>query len=82
MQEARGSSPLSSTFPQVNGLLRSWKMALSACNPSKLPEPEFLDWPEPMQVSSMLDDWCTAVSLPSLSDSQTNCQWMIQTPLG
>jgi hypothetical protein len=33
-----------------------------------------------MQVNSMLDDWCTAVSLPSLSDSQTNCQWMIQTP--
>jgi hypothetical protein len=57
-------------------------MALSACNPRKLPEPEFLDWPEPMQVSSMLDDWCTAVSLPSLSDSQTNCQWMIQTPPG
>jgi hypothetical protein len=34
MQEVRGSTPLSSTFPQVKCLLRSSKLALSACNPA------------------------------------------------
>ena len=36
MQEARGSSPLSSTFSQVKGILRSWKIAPERLQPSKL----------------------------------------------
>jgi hypothetical protein len=38
MQEVRGSTPLSSTFPQVKGRLRSSKMIFERLQPSKLPE--------------------------------------------
>jgi len=44
MQEARGSSPLSSTFQQVKGMLRAWKITSERLQPSKLSEAQVFVW--------------------------------------
>ena len=65
MQEARGSTPLSSTFSQVKGILRALELALERLQPSKFPELEFLARPRSMQVRRMLYALLTAVPLAS-----------------
>jgi hypothetical protein len=82
MQEARGSSPLSSTFLQVRAYCYLQNCSLSACNPASCRQPESLSSPKRMQVRRVLMAGARLRRLPSLSDSQTDCQWAIRAPPG
>jgi hypothetical protein len=79
MQEARGSNPLSSTFPQVKRILRSSEMTFECLQPSKSPIVYDLPPLKSMQVRMMLCCGDTAVAPSSLSDSQTDCQSVIRS---
>jgi hypothetical protein len=79
MQEARGSNPLSSTFPQVKRILRSSEMTFECLQPSKSPIVYDLPPLKSMQVRMMLCCGDTAVAPSSLSGSQTDCQSVIQS---
>jgi len=75
MQEARGSSPLSSTFTQVNGMFWLSGMIVERLQSGQVASASrpLMSW-KLMQVRTLLHGWESAMRLSSLSDSQTGSQ--------
>ena len=57
-------------------------MIFECLHPSKLPEAHSSLSGRNRQISRVLYGWHAAVSLPSLSDSQTDCQWEVPALCG